>query len=27
MTDIETRTLAASGATLTYDIRGDPHGR
>ena len=27
MTDIETRTLAASGATLTYDIRGDLHGR
>ncbi|MFD4407093.1 alpha/beta fold hydrolase [Nocardia sp. NPDC058499] len=27
MTDIETRTLAASGATLTYDIRGELHGR
>ncbi|NKY57733.1 alpha/beta fold hydrolase [Nocardia flavorosea] len=27
MTDMETRTLAASGATLTYDIRGDLHGR
>lgn len=27
MTDIETRTLAVPGATLTYDIRGDLHGR
>ncbi|WP_280434945.1 alpha/beta hydrolase [Nocardia carnea] len=27
MTDIETRTLAAAGATLTYDIRGDLPGR